>query len=99
MTAFAIWTPDSGTHELPSVRRGVPLTDVATGAVFAPSLPTRHTNPAARARRALRAVAAEMRGHLEDSWNAAVGSTVALVAACTGLVGSVFIDAATAVIS
>ncbi len=47
----------------------------------------------------VKALAVEMRAHLEDSWNAAVGSTVALVAAGTGLVGSVFIDAATAVIS
>ena len=45
----------------------------------------------------MRAFAVEMRGHLEESWKTAVGATVALVAACTGLVGSALIDAAAAV--
>ena len=53
-TAYHHWTPDTGTVEMPAVRRGVPLADLPTEPIAfwrpRPSVPTTHYTPRARLR-------------------------------------------------
>lgn len=84
---FASWTPDTGTTELPRLRRGLPLAEQPTVELphlWLVSQPTRHYTPRARlARRWQRIITSRFADHLRDAtrsafWPAVAGAGVFL---------------------